>query len=65
MGKAAGHIAVRDDSTTVYKTNMLVPARTTITFRLTYQQLLERVSEVIHFFLVVFFFEFLVLIEGF
>jgi len=43
LGKAAGHIAVRDDSTQVYKTNMLVPARTTITFRLTYQQLLKRI----------------------
>ncbi|CAK8696262.1 unnamed protein product [Clavelina lepadiformis] len=43
-GKAAGHVAVRDGSSRVYKTSLFVEPRKTVTFQLTYEQLLRRVK---------------------
>nr|CAB3257361.1 inter-alpha-trypsin inhibitor heavy chain H3 [Phallusia mammillata] len=41
-GKGAGHVAVRDKSTRIYKTSMFVEPRRNVSFQLTYQQLLRR-----------------------
>jgi len=53
LGKTAGHVAVRDHSTQVYKTSLLVPARETVVFELTYQQLLRRVRGMYEYSLVI------------